>query len=217
MPKLLNFYLTGTGALPYLQERGRPTINTHSTVQGALTNSTDLDRFELILPGPLCQSRINDRNGSSACTVICSYFVQSMLSSDVRLACDAVRTLMCESMIVGNRLYDKHSHSGYLAVDEVLDSVTELEVLMESEAFIRPSGLPELVNLMQQTSRTSARGRSGGVLVITPYSFGLVSDQTTFVLFDSHAHGNEGALVACVPVAQACTYLQFFSTGIMIP
>ena len=50
----------------------------------------------------------------------------------------------------------------------------------------------------------------GGIFVINPVSFGMCCHRGQFILFDSHAHGNAGALLAVVPSTQAVEYLQFF-------
>ena len=57
-----------------------------------------------------------------------------------------------------------------------------------------------------------ATNRSAGVLVFNPYSFALAYDasSSTPVLFDSHAHGEAGAFLACAPHAVALEFLKSF-------
>ena len=53
----------------------------------------------------------------------------------------------------------------------------------------------------------------GGIFVVNPVSFGMCCHQGKFILFDRHAQGNAGALLAVVPSTQAVEYLSssFFS------
>ena len=67
-----------------------------------------------------------------------------------------------------------------------------------------------MVEVLQYTSTAAATNRSGGVLVVTPFSSGLVCDRLTVLVFDSHAHGQNGALLARVPVPQASAYMKYF-------
>ena len=50
----------------------------------------------------------------------------------------------------------------------------------------------------------------GGVLVIEPYSFGVVCTDASCLLFNSHAHGLHGALVAQVPIRCASPDVESF-------
>ncbi len=210
LPKLLMFY--SSSALPYLQEKGRPNVASSSTPQqGGPTD--DVHQFEEILPHHLCQSRIADRNGSSACTVICSMFIQKALSADQHTLLsdtDALKAIMCESMLDGNNLYDEHGHVGCLSMDEVLDTIDELHVCMAGESFVFPRAIQTLVDLLHQSAMATPVKRSGGVLVVHPFSFALFCCETTLVVFDSHSHGRLGALIARVPVTAADAYLRYF-------
>ena len=67
LPALVNFY--HTSAIPYLKQKGRPFPNTDKQ------SSRRLNCYEELLSSKLCQSRIDGRNSSSACTVICTVFV----------------------------------------------------------------------------------------------------------------------------------------------
>ena len=80
------------------------------------------------------------------------------------------------------------------------------------ESFIRiitPSSLDTLANLLlTSVQEADATGLAGGVLVVTPYSFALVSDGNSIVVFDSHAHVSGGALLAKVPASCCAEYLR---------
>ena len=136
-----------------------------------------MEQFENLMQGELCQSRIGGRNGSNACTIICSVFVQKFLSHSTahcltgQTAAVELKTLMCDSMLEGNRMYDSHGYIGNLSMDEVLDSVNELELQMAGKTFVRPCGIQAMVDLFQQSAVPATGRRCGGVLVIEPYLF----------------------------------------------
>ena len=67
-----------------------------------------------------------------------------------------------------------------------------------------------MVDLLHQSAVATPMKSSGGVLVIHPFSFALFCCKTTLVVFDSHAHGLFGALIARVPVARGEEYLNYF-------
>ena len=212
LPKLIRFY--ASSALPYLEEKNRPNVlNGHWAFPPYTADNDQYSQFETLLPPELCQSRIAGCNSSSACTVICSIFVQKVLSADQHAllpSTDALTTVMCDSMLEGNALYDIHGHVGCLSMDEVLDTISELHVCMAGETFVRARAIPTMVDLLHQSAMATPTKRSGGVLVVHPMSFALFCSETTLTLFDSHAHGSLGALIARVPVVQSRAYLQHF-------
>ena len=96
-----------------------------------------------------------------------------------------------------------------LSMDEVIDLFPSVGVTMCCESFIF-SSLSSVIDLLHLSDPEAV---CGGVLVITPYSFGVVCTTTTFLLFDSHSHGNQGALFSKVPVSEATSYLHSFFTS----
>ena len=66
-----------------------------------------------------------------------------------------------------------------------------------------------MLDLLQQTVSIAGDGRSGGVLVIKSYAFGLLCDCEQF-LFDNHAHRLQAALAASVLISDTSTYLKDF-------
>ena len=96
-------------------------------------------------------------------------------------------------------------------MDEVLAAVTELNVQMSALSFITPSSLDKLADLLLTSAqKADATGLAGGVLVVTPYSFALVSDGNSIVMFDSRSHVSGGALLAKVPASSCAGYLRYF-------
>ena len=95
-------------------------------------------------------------------------------------------------------------------MDEVLNTIDDLRVTMAGESFVRPCAIKAMLDLMHQLASASVTKMSGGVLVIEPYLFAVVCTDALFLLFDSHAHGLLGALVAQVPVRCAAAYVESF-------
>lgn len=123
---------------------------------------------------------------------------------------DLLKVVMCESMMEGNQLYDLHGVMGYLSMDEVVDNISELNVCVAGETFIRPCPLSTVAELLQQSASTAPRRVAGGVIVVHPFSFSLLSNGVHVVLFDGHGHGGVGALLARVPVDDGVLNLRYF-------
>ena len=153
-----------------------------------------------------CQSRIDRRNGSCACTVIAAMFVRRLLRSADEF-CLSTATL-CRLMMNGNNVYDSLHTVDLLSADEVLDVQPSLGITLCQVSFVLPTGaaLTAMVTVMSEQSLTSDQGVFGGIFVLTPYSFSKCCMQDKFVLFDSHSHGTFGALLAVVPFARAVDY-----------
>lgn len=202
LPSLVEFYLTS--AVPYLKQLGR------AVPEEASSGSRPLNCYETFLRSELCQSRIDGRNGSTACAVICTVFVEKFVSRVASVEDEGdMRRLMCWAMRQGNCLYDRRCPGGtLLSMDEVLDRFSDVGAVADGETFLPHSALPTVIDML--CPRDEPGGINGGVLVITPYSFALLCTPTTFVLFDSHSHEEQGALVAVVPVKDAVKYLYYF-------
>lgn len=104
---------------------------------------------------------------------------------------------MCHAAEQGNALYDDRRLNNLLSMDDVIILFPDLNVEVCREPFVRFSELQTLVDLLQTAAVTTG---TGGVFVVTPYSFGLLSTTTTFLVFDSHAHGDQGARMSIVQV-----------------
>ena len=207
LPCLLNFY--SRFALPFLHARKAP------TALGTQDHNADLSfrQSERLLDNSLCQSRIEGRNGSSACTVICTVFCAEILYGNVtitRLTSDTLINAMCQAMISGNALYDQSGTVGLLSADEVLERQLVPGVQMDKELFARPSSLSTMVAFIEATANAAPSHITAGLLIITPLTFAVASNGTHFLLFDSHGHGDKGALIAEVSIGEATSYLEYF-------
>ena len=203
LPGLQAFYYKH--AVPYLTALDRPAANT--APQASSSTAIPYRDYESVLRMDLCQSRIDGRNGSNACTFIAVSFMQNMLktSGDVSVAA------MCQAMRDGNAAYDALGKNTLFSVDEVLDSMpTELSLCMES--FVRPTtaAITAMVEVMASQAETTSCEVFGGVFVLNPFSFCMCFHHKYFILFDSHSHGDGGALLSVVPGDQAVGYLEYF-------
>lgn len=217
LPCLQEFY--ATHALPYLQRLGRrhspalpkvPSTPLKSVAPGKAPppgHTGSFSRYEMLLPHDQCQSRIDGRSGSNACTVICFRFCCAFLQGDISLTPER----LCDVMRAGNNAYDSLHTISLLAADEVLEKFgSGFELVHES--FVAPSlerfnGLCEDLRRLGQASTSFS---SAGLFVITPYTFALCFKDGTFFLFDSHSHGRHGALLAEMPIDEAPAYMVYF-------
>lgn len=223
LPSLLSFYLQH--AVPYLLERKRPTpvsfeqkapaaeaAPTPPVCSGVTTTAAChvFAECEVMLASNLSQYTIDGRNGSNACTVIACLFMKHVLDSGGQ---DLSKDAMCKAMREGNNLYDTLGVNVLLSTDEALQ-IESLHLAMCGEIFVRPSKeeYQGLIDSMYLSAQVAPSGVCGGIFVTTPFSFSLFCFAATerFVLFDSHSHGNAGALLADVPLAAAAEYLIFF-------
>ena len=214
LPSLLAFYTDH--AAPYLLARSRPTARVQQSLpsdDGSLTEGNGEEPFsdlERHLPPDQCQSLIDGRNGSNACTVIAALFVRELLQNADERSLSNVT--LCRLMQDGNRLYDSLHTQNLLSADEVLDIQPSLGIQLCQESFVRASeaAVTAMLTVMSEQSSTSPEGVFGGIFVVTPYSFSMCCMRGDFILFDSHSHGRFGALLAVLPQARAVQYLKFF-------
>ena len=206
LPGLLLFYRLS--AIPYLKERGRPVPPASFCTQRKTAYVT---KYERILAPSLCQSQINGRNGSNACSVIATLFTRSALAG-MLIDADDRRTeeLMCEAMTAGNCLYEANHLTELLAMDDVLAlDCPSVGVALSGESWVRPTLLADMVALLTPTSEAPDHVMEG-VLTIHPVSFSVSCNSSFLTLFDSHSHEHGGALIAKVPISQAVHYLEYF-------
>ena len=196
LPKLVDFY--NDHAVPYLTLRDQP---------DDLSTSVS----ECIFPSDICQSRIAGRDGSNACTVIASLFCLSFLQGQLPSAPVDALDMVKSVLLAGNTWYDETGQTGLLAVDEVLSAQPSIGADNAGELFVDISQLDAVLVLLAETA---GEARSAGVLVANPYSFALLYDgaSRTLVLFDSHAHAADGALLASIPHASALQFIKQFFT-----
>lgn len=187
-------------------------VSTSATAaSSSVTMECPWSKYETALPPHSAQSTIDGRNGSNACTVISSVFIRNCLeAATADGAIDIDAKAMCDAMREGNDRYDKLRTHLLLLADEVIDIKPSVGVNMCAESFVRPTDLDTMVTLMCTTSQNVSNSAYGGIFVITPYSFSLLSYQDRFILFDSHGHEGTGALLANVPSDKAAAYLVHF-------
>lgn len=197
----------GTPASPSPQDPSASSLDPQGPLVASDQRDGGFSRLEMLLAYDECQSRIDGRSGSNACVVIgLSYvrdFLQSKTSRSPQYLCKVVRD--------GNALYDSLNTSALLSADTALD-VFDLGLEYSRDVFVQPrrSKYDSLLQDFSCISQASVSGRAGGVFICTPYSFVLCSIPDVFVVFDSHAHGNHGALLAEVPLSDGAAYLEYF-------
>ena len=154
----------------------------------------------------LCQSRLDGRTGSSACAVIAIKVCTAVLDGSLplfnvngnpsecipeflqcmregNLACDA-----CPAAEKGNLL------GGFDAVS--LPPFANMRVAKEL-GFHNAGDCSQVLESVAQGVTGNILLRAG-VVVQTPYSVAVVTmPGHQFAIFDSHAHGDKGALIAC--------------------
>ncbi|XP_062507782.1 uncharacterized protein LOC134184175 isoform X2 [Corticium candelabrum] len=103
--------------------------------------------------------------------------------------CSHLQSMMCNCMMEGNKMYDR---------------------LGLTDFFITPEQCHEIFDNLQSQAECNVNGRSAGVLVIHPFSFAVAVDRGLTVFFDSHSHGENGALLAIVSFADSKAYFEKF-------
>lgn len=200
--------VSATGTLVSPGESKLKELSKSATSPGVTPLAASLSRYESLLPFDQCQSRIDQRNGSNACTVICLMFVCDFIStSTMSFTPDSLRQIMR----AGNTAYDSLHSLALLSADEALESLALGAELMH-ETFVWPT-FEAFESLLQDSSlfsQASDKGCAGGVFVITPVTFAFCCREDTFVLFDSHSHQSHDALLAQVPMREASRYLAYF-------
>ena len=154
------------------------------------------------------QSTIDDRNGSSACTVIAAHVAYKVLAGALEEVCPSlplprsVTASFIDCMRNGNRIYDDANLGGQL-----LGVYDALHLLQHTGLIVAPRGdigcrsVEDLSsNLHKLTLQAEEEGRRlAGLLVQTPFTVALsISAVRVISVFDSHRHGiDDGALIAC--------------------
>ena len=199
----------------FYHTRARPYLLSKNTSLPRLPCQTTVDFdgsvFETLFPADFCQSRIQGRNGSNACTIISCLFVKEVLSQPELFTSPDIRKAAFESaMLQGNELYDKHVKDGYLSVDEVLSNIVEVQLQVSGEVFPGPDDHQMVTGLLSAAAGNDQL--TGGVCVLNPYSFSISGCASSIIVADSHSHGPYGALLAVVPVEQFQCYFYYFWT-----
>ena len=151
-----------------------------------------------------CQSQIDGRNGSTACTVIAVSVAVAVLQNCLPVPCNDLSVLsqcgkgFIECMRQGNRLYDKSPAAlgGHLlGVFDALHLVpTQVRVVKELGLRDSSDCVKHLPTFADDAARNGMM--RVGVLVQTPWSVCVVVlCDGTDAMFDSHSHGEKGALI----------------------
>ena len=175
----------------------------------------DFDKWEVLLPKELSQSTIDGRNGSNACTVICAMFCASFLKSEAQF-CTSVHgrenyeAAMCQAMRDGNRKYDEHGWTACLSCEEVCDLQPPIGVSVAEDVFVRHGQIGEVFTKLQAAAGSHPHGLAAALFIVHPYSFCVLRSPEAVLLFDSHRHGPNGALLAALPIHLGEQYLAHF-------
>ena len=166
------------------------------------------------LPASLCQSRIDGRQGSNACTVIACLHAQKILSfssGHLRLSnvCEATACSFVDSIREGNALYDGAGLRGaLLAVYEALDLLPEKHLKPMANCDFGVRNAEQLLAKLQwaKTSSKSSANVVTAALVQTPFTILLAFfPDGKVIVFDSHAHEEHGAMIAYLPDENSTT------------
>ena len=159
-----------------------------------ITKSEKSDHFLVKLNQNFCQSYINGRNGSNACTVIsvlaCYCAINCQISDfDMLLSC------YIGAMGHGNQLYDRLFH-GFPMVTEVIDFVGEhVDVVLKEE-----------------TNVNFDKNENEAMIFVANYkTVSLTRHGSNFRLFDSHCHGDYGGFVVIGNCSNILPILSFLN------
>ena len=154
----------------------------------------------------LCQSRLDGRTGSSACAVIAIKVCTAVLDGSLPLFNVNGNPSECipeflQCMREGNLAYDSCPATVKCDLLGVFDAVSLpplANVRVAKELGFRNAGDCSRVLESVAQGVTGNNLLCAGVVVQTPYSVAVVAmPGHQFAIFDSHAHGDKGALIAC--------------------
>ena len=90
-----------------------------------------------------------------------------------------VENVMCQAMRQGNCLYEQRRLDRLLSMDDVYSLFPDLNIQVLQESFVRFSSLQELVLDILHSEAVNTVSVAGGVFVISPHSFAILSSSTT--------------------------------------
>ena len=160
-----------------------------------------------------CQSRIDSRNGSNASTLISTRVAHRFLAEAVDIvAFSSNRNALVTCIRSGNRAYDNLSCAGFFSAEEAVHIQQSLNLAVKRDVFLREDEWRRFEEEISRDAGHSCNGRAAGILVTTPYSFGVCYEQGLdfgkVFIFDSH--GEYGSLAAIVPSDKIPKYLEYF-------
>ena len=174
----------------------------HTKVDPYILTPPALRLREHYLDYDQCQSRLDGRSGSNACTVIAVSVVMAFLQGHLPTPTHNVSAVVYTAGFVDcmrqeNRLYDtcEAAPGRLLGVYDAIHLMPHpgVSVLRNGDRGIR-SHEDCCKKLAQLGDKAAAAGQVwAGVMVQMPYSIAVVvTPQHACVLFDSHGHGNKG-------------------------
>ena len=122
----------------------------------------------------------------------------------------SLQSLVVDTMMTGNRFYDKLGLRGFYSCSEVVALQPEIGVSESRDIFVTPGRCHEVIRTLELEAAIRMDGRSAGVLIMQPYSFAVALQDGMFLLCDSHGHGEKGTLVALIPLTDGIRYLHCF-------
>ena len=160
---------------------------------------------EHFLPSGYCQSRVDGRNGSTACTVIAALSAAGMITSGIQCqfpqhqpSQEAVDQFI-RAMRKGNVVYEQTFPDSrpLLGVYDAFSLLESVSCRQDGDL-----GFRTLEHCQQQLQRVHKRSQEeqctlAGVLVRTPLSVAVgISPSGHAAVLDSHCHGGYGGLMA---------------------
>ena len=214
------------GDTPTAHNASSPKVNAFEFLQSQLLHHNEnLDSKEIwtyrgseyLLAPSLCQSRIDGRDGSNACTVIAAQVCQLILLQKDSFLLPPETSFLEETLVnamrAGNATYDQMGLKGFLSAYDVVSMEPSPTLLASEDYFIRPGCWQGLVDFVSGRLRSFTDDKVvAGVLVVSPYSFAVcyLQEHSLFIVFDSHSHGNAGGLIGRVPKNFAAKYFEEF-------
>ena len=172
---------------------------------------------EYLLAPSLCQSRIDGRDGSNACTVIAAQVCRQILLEENSLSLPPdnsfLEDTLVQAMTAGNNWYDQMCLKGFLSTYDVVNMEPSLGLVISEDCFVRPGQWQGLVDFICSRQLSSSVNKLvTGVLVVSPYSFAVcfLEECALFLVFDSHSHGTSGGLITTVAKDHAAEYFEEF-------
>eukprot|EP00117_Sycon_ciliatum_P034838 scpid48499/ scgid26512/ Pogo transposable element with KRAB domain len=160
---------------------------------------------EWYLPLPLSQSTLDGRTSSLACTIISAEIARAVLQdpSLVPTSADSPPSSAVEPFLAairsGNQRYDAGNCVGLLGIDTLLDLFPDLGLALSPKRdfgfFNRQHverNLPKIIEFMMLSKSASF----AALFIHTPYTVAICFVYGRLVIFDSHRHGKNGALIA---------------------
>ena len=197
--------LVNTKPMPQLKDSASTSTTSAMSVPSVAVASTQIKGAftEHYFQSHLCQSQIDGRRGSSACTVIAILISHRFLCEGLQTSHDKGCQLLtdsCDTIISclrqGNYIYDNCGMKGLLSIDQGLSVLSKVPIKLQKEIFLVNEDFQwkRLVLALFEAAEESPDGLAAGVLVSSPYTImiGATSERQIYVV-DSHSLSHYGA------------------------